>query len=211
MRRPAFTRLGSFLHQRGIPYLVPPARNVNADPFVHQVLPALRPDFALSLICLQVFRATLLAGFQRAINYHPGTPKSQAQPDAIDNLLQRSARNFRSQREVLMNIPKKVEERWLQIYFWSTLGPGSPEATRCAPLICDPRSNNGTASRGEGRYPRGITRVSRLFSSPECWISQQALRDLSSQHASSTTEKKRCISGYAAPTPTNLWSTKIES
>lgn len=72
VRRPAFTRLGSFLHQRGIPYLVPPARNVNADPFVHQVLPALRPDFALSLICLQVFCAPLLAGFQRAINYHPG-------------------------------------------------------------------------------------------------------------------------------------------
>ncbi len=36
----------------------------------------------------------------------------------IDNLLQRSTLNFRSQREVLMNIPQKVQERSLQIYFW---------------------------------------------------------------------------------------------
>jgi Tryptophan halogenase len=38
--------------------------------------------------------------------------------EEIDNLLQRSALNFRSQRDVMMNIPKKVEERVLQIYFW---------------------------------------------------------------------------------------------
>ena len=72
VRRPSFARLGAFLRQRGIPHLVPPARNINADAFVHQALPALRADFALSLICLQVFRAPLLAAFQRAINYHPG-------------------------------------------------------------------------------------------------------------------------------------------
>jgi folate-dependent phosphoribosylglycinamide formyltransferase PurN len=72
VRRPSFARLGAFLRQRGIPHLVPPARNVNADAFVHRALPALRPDFALSLICLQVFRAPLLAAFQRAVNYHPG-------------------------------------------------------------------------------------------------------------------------------------------
>ena len=36
----------------------------------------------------------------------------------LDNLLQRSAQNFKSQRDVLMKIPKKVEERSLQIYFW---------------------------------------------------------------------------------------------
>ena len=35
-----------------------------------------------------------------------------------DNLLQRSAQNFKSQRDVLMKISKKVEERSLQIYFW---------------------------------------------------------------------------------------------
>jgi hypothetical protein len=38
--------------------------------------------------------------------------------DEIDNLLQRSALNFRAQREVLANIPKRSEERSLQIYFW---------------------------------------------------------------------------------------------
>ena len=38
--------------------------------------------------------------------------------DEIDNLLQRSARNFRGQRETLANIPPKVREPSLQIYFW---------------------------------------------------------------------------------------------
>ena len=38
--------------------------------------------------------------------------------EEIDNLLQRSALNFGRQREVLTNIPKKVDERSLQIYFW---------------------------------------------------------------------------------------------
>jgi tryptophan 6-halogenase len=36
----------------------------------------------------------------------------------IDNLLDRSARNFRDQKEVLGDIPKKVVEDALQIYFW---------------------------------------------------------------------------------------------
>jgi hypothetical protein len=38
--------------------------------------------------------------------------------EEIDNLLQRSTLNFRSQRDALTNIPKKVDERSLQIYFW---------------------------------------------------------------------------------------------
>jgi hypothetical protein len=38
--------------------------------------------------------------------------------EEIENLLQRSALNFRSQRDFLVNIPKRVEERSLQIYFW---------------------------------------------------------------------------------------------
>ncbi|HLX23362.1 MAG TPA: tryptophan halogenase family protein [Usitatibacter sp.] len=36
----------------------------------------------------------------------------------IDNLLTRSMMNFRDQREVLENIPPKVKEESLQIYFW---------------------------------------------------------------------------------------------
>ena len=36
----------------------------------------------------------------------------------IDNLLQRSATNFRDQKEVLQAIPKKIDENALQIYFW---------------------------------------------------------------------------------------------
>ncbi len=38
--------------------------------------------------------------------------------EEIDNLLQRSVQNFRTQKDVLANIPKKVEEKALQIYFW---------------------------------------------------------------------------------------------
>jgi hypothetical protein len=45
-------------------------------------------------------------------------PENRYSMEEIDNLLQRSAQNFKSQRDVLMKIPKKVEERSLQIYFW---------------------------------------------------------------------------------------------
>ena len=45
-------------------------------------------------------------------------PENRYSMDEIDNLLERSAQNFKSQRDVLMKIPKKVEERSLQIYFW---------------------------------------------------------------------------------------------
>ena len=36
----------------------------------------------------------------------------------IDNLLTRSAANFRDQKDLLRDIPKKIEENALQIYFW---------------------------------------------------------------------------------------------
>ena len=45
-------------------------------------------------------------------------PDNRYNMEEIDNLLQRSALNFGSQREVLTNIPRKIEERSLQIYFW---------------------------------------------------------------------------------------------
>ena len=38
--------------------------------------------------------------------------------EEIDNLLSRSAQNFRPHREVLANIPKRRDERALQIYLW---------------------------------------------------------------------------------------------
>jgi tryptophan 6-halogenase len=37
---------------------------------------------------------------------------------AIDNLLQRSALNFRKHREVLADIPRRSRDDSLQIYFW---------------------------------------------------------------------------------------------
>ena len=38
--------------------------------------------------------------------------------EEIDNLLERSALNFRAQREVLRDIPRKKQENSMQIYFW---------------------------------------------------------------------------------------------
>jgi hypothetical protein len=38
--------------------------------------------------------------------------------EEIDNLLERSALNFRPQRELVKSIPPKVREKSLQVYFW---------------------------------------------------------------------------------------------
>jgi hypothetical protein len=38
--------------------------------------------------------------------------------EEIDNLLTRSASNFRAQSELLEKIPAKVAEKSLQVYFW---------------------------------------------------------------------------------------------
>ncbi len=49
----------------------------------------------------------------------PPTPRERQYNMAeIDNLLERSARNFRDQREVLESIPPRRDEESLQIYFW---------------------------------------------------------------------------------------------
>jgi tryptophan 6-halogenase len=57
--------------------------------------------------------------FPDARDLRPATAaEKRYRMDEIDNLLQRSALNFRAQRDVLANIPKRSEERSLQIYFW---------------------------------------------------------------------------------------------
>ena len=48
----------------------------------------------------------------------PTAAENRYSMDEIDNLLERSAQNFSGQRETLTNIPAKVRERSLQIYFW---------------------------------------------------------------------------------------------
>ena len=53
-----------------------------------------------------------------------GTLRAPTQKDArynmaeIDNLLARSALNFRKQKDLLADIPPKSREEALQIYFW---------------------------------------------------------------------------------------------
>jgi len=48
----------------------------------------------------------------------PSAAENRYSMDEIDNLLTRSAPNFRTQRELLTNMPPKSQERSLQIYFW---------------------------------------------------------------------------------------------
>ena len=48
----------------------------------------------------------------------PGNGDDVYDMEEVDNLLERSALNFRDQREVLGAIPKKSEEKSLQLYFW---------------------------------------------------------------------------------------------
>lgn len=52
------------------------------------------------------------------VGQHPATAEEKfyKMPE-IENLLQRSAMNFRDQKEVLMDIPKKSDAKPLQIYF----------------------------------------------------------------------------------------------
>ena len=48
----------------------------------------------------------------------PTAAENRFSMEEIDNLLQRSAQNFRAQREMLTDIPPRNKERSLQIYFW---------------------------------------------------------------------------------------------
>ncbi|MFL6661176.1 MAG: tryptophan halogenase family protein [Rhizobacter sp.] len=48
----------------------------------------------------------------------PSTKEARYNLAEIDNLLDRSAMNFRRQRDVLNDIPMKAKEEALQIYFW---------------------------------------------------------------------------------------------
>jgi methionyl-tRNA formyltransferase len=70
--RPALTRAREFHALRGVPVIVPPARNVNHSEFVALVRGELRPDAALSLGCEQIIGRELLAALVRPVNYHTG-------------------------------------------------------------------------------------------------------------------------------------------
>ncbi len=56
--------------------------------------------------------------FPGAAKLRPAKPKVHYDMAEIDDLLTRSALNFRDQKEVLADIPKKSAERSLPIYFW---------------------------------------------------------------------------------------------
>ena len=56
--------------------------------------------------------------FPEAGRLRPPKPEEHYEMPEIDNLLERSALNFRDQRELLADIPPKRKERSLQVYFW---------------------------------------------------------------------------------------------
>jgi hypothetical protein len=56
--------------------------------------------------------------FPDAKDLKPVTAAQQYEMEEVDNMLKRSALNFRPQKEVLNAIPKRRAEKSLQIYFW---------------------------------------------------------------------------------------------
>ena len=56
--------------------------------------------------------------FPDAKDLKPATAEQRYEMDEVDNMLKRSAMNFRPQKEVLAAIPKRRTEKSLQIYFW---------------------------------------------------------------------------------------------
>ena len=56
----------------GLPILTPNGRNLNDRSFHEELRHRWRPDAALSLGCLQIFRPALLGVFSTAINFHNG-------------------------------------------------------------------------------------------------------------------------------------------
>jgi tryptophan 6-halogenase len=48
----------------------------------------------------------------------PNASEAATRLDEIDNFIARSAQNFRSHRDVLADIPRRVDERSLQMYLW---------------------------------------------------------------------------------------------
>src|SRR5262245_8568315 len=70
--RPALESLPRLCRRLDVPWLVPAGRDVNSSAFLDQMRRELRPDLALSLICLQVFSSQLLGLLGRAANYHNG-------------------------------------------------------------------------------------------------------------------------------------------
>ena len=55
-----------------VPLLVPPSGDINDSTFVERLVRELSPTVALSIDCLGIFRAPLLAAFEQAVNYHAG-------------------------------------------------------------------------------------------------------------------------------------------
>jgi len=72
LHRPMFQSLQAIADRLGVPLIVPPGRDINAEGFVTFVRETLQADYALSLICLQIFRPALLNTFRRVVNYHNG-------------------------------------------------------------------------------------------------------------------------------------------
>lgn len=63
---------GKVAQDKGLPIVTPIGRDINAPSFHDDLRRRWRPDAALSLGCLQIFRGELLGLFSTAINFHNG-------------------------------------------------------------------------------------------------------------------------------------------
>ncbi len=62
--------LAGICRRSAIPLIVPAGRDINLPEFVRLVREELRAEYALVLVCPQVFRHELLSSFRGAVNYH---------------------------------------------------------------------------------------------------------------------------------------------
>jgi folate-dependent phosphoribosylglycinamide formyltransferase PurN len=69
---PPLWTLETLARRAGVPYVVPPRRDVNDPAFVRSIREELRARLALVAACGQIFRRPLLDAFDAAVNYHNG-------------------------------------------------------------------------------------------------------------------------------------------
>ncbi len=69
---PHFETVTSVAKKHGAEIIVPPGHNINDPNFVGTLETGYAPTMALSLACLQIWRAPLLRAFQLAVNFHNG-------------------------------------------------------------------------------------------------------------------------------------------
>jgi methionyl-tRNA formyltransferase len=72
LRAPMWQSLDRITGRAGVQVIAPEGGSVNDPGFIERLSGELRADFAMSLVCAQIFRPELLSAFAGAVNYHDG-------------------------------------------------------------------------------------------------------------------------------------------